>query len=62
MNRFRLWKSRYVYAWFELWMKYDYHNICCSMTVCTYEIGFEYVWKTPKRFKKTTHQIVWLMK
>ncbi len=58
-KRTHVWFDRYPWAWFELWLNYDYHNIIFSCTILTYQVGIEYVWKKAKyELKKNSHQFI----
>jgi hypothetical protein len=59
-SRWHLWANRNIQTWFELWLEMDYHNYIASVTVLTFEIGLEWVWRNSRpAIKKTKKQIVW---
>jgi hypothetical protein len=51
-KRFHLFVSHDPFSWVGWWLRKDYHNVICTITFLTFEIGFEYVWKTEKEVKK----------
>jgi hypothetical protein len=53
--------DRFVWAWFELWLEADSHDYIATITICTFQIGVEWVWTKPRpRVKKQSHQwILW---
>lgn len=53
-----LWVSRYE-MWIELCCQWDYHNYTASITILTFEIGFEWVWRKKRDLKKNGFSWGW---
>jgi hypothetical protein len=59
-KRWLLWIDRNPAAWFELWAQWDYHDYLLSVTMLTFEIGFDRAWtKARPTLKKGGRQIIW---
>jgi hypothetical protein len=59
-KNWRLWLTRYPYAWFEVNLEYNCHNYIVSITVATIELGFEWVWFKARNLKKNSIGWCWL--